>query len=247
MVELLLAALGTLALTYLACIAVSALAGGWVQHALEIDAPIGSVWDYGSNSRAAAEWSVYFHHITPIEGPGLAPDGAAGALRVCHREPDEGGMRWDEETVASTPTSHRQIRTYDLVGFPFGAIGRAQEYEVHQEYETIGADRTLLTFRSRLVRRAGVSLLAWPVVKAMYVVFGQPAGQEVFVWNLENIKAAVEARHAGRPYVRPHAYSTCLPWEARPLRWWLANRLGALLRVRARAGAPASTGVPTTA
>lgn len=204
---------------------VSALAGGWVRHAVDIDAPIEDVWEYGSDSTRAKEWSVFFDHITPDTAQGRPADGSIGAFRRCFRDAEEHGPTWDETTEAVDPLRRRRIRTFNLVGFPLGAIGRAQEYDVFQDYERLGVDRTRLTFSSRLRRRPGIgNLLAWPLVKSTYVVFAQPAGQEIFVVNLENIKAAVEAGHAGRAYVRPHPYAAVLACEATPIRWWVGNR-----------------------
>lgn len=210
---------------YLLLLLVTVVADGWVDHAVEIDAPVAVVWDYGSDSTRAKDWSVFFHHITPVEGKGTAADGTVGAYRICYRNEDERGMRWDETTESITRNEHRRIRTFNLQGFPLGPIGTAQEYEVHQDYDAIDGDRTRLRFRSKLVRRDGIgNLLAWPVVKGIYVILARPAGQQVFVWNLENIKAAIEAAERGEAYDRPHPYDPSLPWEERPLRWWAANR-----------------------
>ena len=216
--------------TYLAAVAITLASDGWIRSTITIDAPIEAVWDYGSDSTRARDWSVYFHHITPVEGEGLAPDGTVGALRWCFRNEDETGIRWDETTEASTRLEHRQIRTFNLVGFPLGPIGRAQEYEVHQDYARVDDDTSTLTFRSKIVRGDdGLGArAAWPLVKASYVLFGAPAGQEVFEWNLDNIRAAIEAEQQGVAYDRPHPYRESLPWETTPLRWWARNRWDAL-------------------
>lgn len=221
------------AATWLACALVSLAFGGWISHAVIVDAPVQAVWDYGSDSTRAAEWSVYFDHIVPIEGDGLAPDGTVGAYRVCYRDADRTGPRWGETTEAATPLEHREIHTFDLRGFQFGVLAQLTEYEVHQDYEAIDADTTRLTFRSRLRRPVGVAgFLVLPVLKAAYLLLGaREAGQQVFVWNLENIAAAVAARHAGVPYERPHPWAPSLGWEDEPLRWWIVS---VLLRRRPR-------------
>lgn len=227
--RVLIAAIAVVVATYLVALAVTVLTDGWIRASVTIDAPVEMVWDYGSDSTRAAEWSVYFHHITPVEGAGRAADGTVGALRWCFRNEDETGIRWDETTEAITTHEHRQIRTFNLVGFPMGPIGRAQEYEVHQDYERLGSDRTRLTFRSKITRQDGLGhLLAWPLVKASYVTFGAPAGQEVFVWNLANIAEAIESAQDGRSYERPYPYREVLPWETKPLRWWAGNRWDAI-------------------
>ncbi|MCW2923499.1 MAG: hypothetical protein JWM98_903 [Thermoleophilia bacterium] len=232
----------------LACLLVTALAGGWVRHSVVVDAPVADVWAYGSDSTLASEWSVFFDHITPDATPGRPMDGTVGAFRRCYRDPAEQGPTWDETTEAIEPLRQRRIRTFNLVGFTLGPIGRAQEYDVFQDYEAIDATHTRLTFSSCLRRRPGLAnLLAWPLVKAVYVVFAQPAGQEVFVVNLENIKAAVEARHAGRPYVRPHPWAAQLPCEATPIRWWLANRLARLTSRQPGSVSPSGERIHATA
>lgn len=213
-------------------------AEGWISHTVDIDAPLREVWEYGSDSTRAAEWSVYFHHITPETAPDRPADGEVGAFRRCFRDAEERGTRWDETTEAVDVLRQRTIRTFNLVGFPVWGLPRAQEYEVFQDYEELTPAHTRLTFRSRLVRPRGLAvLLAWPLVKTAYLV-GTPAGQEMFVVNLENIKAAVEARHAGREYVRPHPYEAVLPFETAPLRWWIRNRVDRL--TQHRSGGPQS-------
>ncbi len=220
---------GVLVGAYALLLLVTVASEGWVSHAVAIDAPVEVVWEYGSDSTRAKDWSVFFHHITPVEGKDKPADGTVGAYRICYRNEDERGMRWDETTEAIRKHQHREIRTFNLQGFPFGPIGTAQEYEVHQDYDALSSDRTRLRFRSKLVRREGIAnLLAWPVVKGVYVILARPAGQQVFVWNLENIKAAIEAQQQGEPYDRPHPYDPSLPWEERPVRWWAANRWDAI-------------------
>jgi hypothetical protein len=218
--------------SYLVCAVIAMLVGGWISHAVMIDAPVRAVWDYGSDSRRAREWSVYFSHIAPIEGDRLPPDGQIGALRICYRNPDEQGQRWSETTEDVELLAHRRIRTFDLVGFPGACFSRRTEYEVHQHYHAVDDVTSQLAFSTRLQRQPGRrSWVLFPVLKVFYLVLGRGAGRQTFVWNLDNIKAAVEAHHHGRPYVRPHAYQPLLPWEAHPVRWWLAYTLGRPRRV----------------
>lgn len=216
-----------LAGAYACCVLLSVLFGGWIHHSLTVDAPVQAVWDYGSDSTRAAEWSVYFDHIVPIEGDGLARDGTVGAYRICFRNADRTGPRWAETTEAATPLEHREIHTFDVRGFQFGALAKFTEHEVHQDYEAIDDGTSRLTFRSRLRRPDGLfGLLAFPVLKASYLLLGaREAGQQVFVWNLENIAAAVAARHARVAYERPHPWAPSLGWEDEPLRWWITSVL----------------------
>lgn len=230
-IDIFVACSGACVVAYLACALAAAVASGWVDETVRIRAPLAAVWAYGSDSRRAAEWSVFFDHITPIEGDGLPPDGAIGAERICYRNADERGPHWYETTVAATPLAHRQIHTYDLREFQAPLIAHNTEYEVHQHYTRVDDATTDLRFRSRMQRRPGVrQLVMFPVLKTGFLIVAHETGVQGFIWNLENIAAAVEARHEGRPYVRPNPWVAVLPWEAKPVRWWLANVLAPGLR-----------------
>lgn len=211
---------------YALLIAISLIWQGWMSHTVSIAAPIKKTWDYGSDSTRAKEWSVYFDHITPIEGDGRPKDGTIGSFRICYRNEDESGPCWSETTEAATALEHREIRTFELENFPFGFVAKYSEFEVHQDYISVDENSSKLRFRSRPKRAKGVmGLLLFPLQKMVYLSMGRPVGLLVFVWNLENIAEAVQSRHAGREYVRPHPYSALLPWEAKPTRWWIQNIL----------------------
>src|SRR3712207_6593650 len=92
---------------YAACCVLTIACRGWIRHRVRINAPVEAVWEYGSDSRRANEWSVYFDHITPVEGDGHPPDGTIGAFRICYRNVDESGPRWSETTEAAEPLRHR--------------------------------------------------------------------------------------------------------------------------------------------
>jgi hypothetical protein len=180
---------------------------GVYEYTVSIAAPIDSVWRYVGNSANAREWSVYFHHITPLDtsrtGVPLPPDGTIGSVRVCYRRADETGPTWDEVVTGldSTGTErHRRIRTYRLRGFGGmqGWLARRTEYSVTQIYQERG-DSTALTFRTQLLR---------PDNDVMRWAFAREADEvvRVFRLNLENIKAALEARQHGARYVRLHPY-----------------------------------------
>ena len=174
---------------------------------VEIAAPVEDVWAYAGDSHHASEWSVYFDHIAPLpESP--VPDGRVGALRRCYRRADETGPRWDEEVVALVPQRYREIRTYALRGFRPAvqwALSPTQ-FRVGQHYEALDADRTRLTFSTALLR---------PAIPGARAQFGRFAGdvERIFQVNLGNIRAAVEARHDGVPYVRPHPYAPDHRWD----------------------------------
>lgn len=44
------------------------LGGCTVSEHVDINAPVADVWEYVSNSYNTREWSVYFHHISPLPG-----------------------------------------------------------------------------------------------------------------------------------------------------------------------------------
>lgn len=177
------------------------------EHTVSIAAPIDSVWRYVGTSATAREWSVYFHHITPLDtsraGAPLPSDGAIGSVRVCYRREDETGPTWDEVVTGldSTGTErHRRIRTYRLRGFGGmqGWLARRTEYSVTQIYHERG-DSTTLTFRTQLFRPDN-GFMRWAFAREADEVV------RVFRLNLENIKAALEARQRGAQYVRLHPY-----------------------------------------
>lgn len=220
----LLATIGLLVALYAVCVVVAITMDGSIRHTVTIKAPVEEVWEYGSDSTRARYWSVYFHHITPIEGKGRPRDGSVGALRICYRNKDESGPRWSETTEAVTPLRHREIRTFDLHGFQFAPLSSRISYTVHQNYRVVDTTTSTLEFSTKVERRPGIrGALAFPVLKSSFLLLGRAPGRQVFVWNLTNIKAAVEARHDKVAYDRPHPYDTSLPWESDPLDWFLTT------------------------
>lgn len=177
------------------------------RHAVTIHAPVEAVWAYVGDSRHAAAWSVYFDHIAPLAGSPV-PDGAVGALRRCFRRADETGPYWDEEVTALDPLRYREIRTYGLRRFrrSIQALSAGVEFRVEQHYAPAGPDATRLAFATAL-RRPRLRPAAWAFARFA------PEVVRVFRLNLENIRAAVEARHAGTPYRRLHPYEPVHPWD----------------------------------
>jgi uncharacterized protein YxeA len=194
---------------YAACLIAMPFLTGGTQASVVINAPVEQVWKYGSNSTRATEWSVYFHHITPIVAPGVPKDGTVGAMRICYRYPDEHGQQWTEKTVAVEPLKHRAIHTYGLKNYPAGFIADRMEYDVDQYYTKIDDTHTRMTFKTRLRRTSGLAgLLLYPIEKASYHATPGASGTKwTFRKNLENISAAVEAHSKHKPYKRPH------PWK----------------------------------
>lgn len=178
------------------------------QHTVHIHAPIDSVWTYVGDSSTAREWSVYFHHISPLDtsrtGQPLPSDGAVGSVRVCHRFADETGPLWDEEVLAldaTGPERFRILRTYRLRSFrgATGWLARQTQHYAVQIYRLLNDTTTALTFRTRLAYPDN-AFMRWAVDQRAESI------QRIFRLNLVNIKAAIEARQDGRPYRRPHPH-----------------------------------------
>jgi uncharacterized protein YndB with AHSA1/START domain len=161
------------------------------QHSVEIDAPVEAVWAYVGDSTLATEWSVYFHHITPLGGG----DGRVGALRRCFRRADEKGVRWDETVEEIVPLRLRRLKTFNVRGrrAPGSNVG---EFDVWQIYEPLGPNRTRLTFATAPV--AGSKR-----VTRFYFRAARGRTTRIFRENLENIAHAIEQ---GAAYQRIHPF-----------------------------------------
>ena len=168
---------------------------------IEIAAPLEEVWKYASDSSRAKEWSAYFDHITPLQGP--IPDGQPGAVRRCFRNPAEKGPRWDELILQVEPLARRRILSFNFMGFLPAGLTRTNLTFVEQHYESLGAEKTRMTFKTIPV--PGRSFLQTTFMKA-----ARAETIRLFYANLENIRAAIEARYGKREYVRLHA------WEQPP-------------------------------
>lgn len=168
-------------------------AGPEARHTEVVAADIDRVWAYVSSSHRAIDWSVYFHHITPLHGD----DGAVGARRRCFRQPDEQGIRWDEEVLELVDTGPHRLRHMHvsaLSGFsPSWANG--MEYDVWQRVDVVDDTHTTVTFQTR--PRGGA-------VAALAAALSFDEVQRVFGKNLDNLGRAIEQ---GDRYVRQH------PWE----------------------------------
>jgi hypothetical protein len=206
------ALVGLLALVvvlYLACVAAVPFVSGATSASVNVNAPVAAVWKYGSNSRNASQWSVYFHHITPLSGPGIAPDGHVGAVRICYRNPNEKGVRWTERTMAVDMFKHRQIHTYDIHGLRLGFFSDRAEFTVDQYYAPVDASHSRLTFTTHVRRPSG--LLGWLEYPVYKVAFPLTHADEDTNWafrmNLANIAAAVAAQVHHTTYHEPH------PWQ----------------------------------
>lgn len=164
-----------------------------VSESVIINAPLEETWKYASNSLEAVNWSVYFDHITPLPGP--VPDGGIGSLRRCYRNKDETGYAWDEVIINTEPQRLRQIVTYNFINFPFAWIHRKEYVFVRQLYESLGPEKSRLTFQTSSHKDNNL------LFRFLFWISRKETG-EIFLKNLENIKAAIEGNP--RPY----------PWRA---------------------------------
>lgn len=161
-----------------------------VSESIIINAPVEDVWDYGSDSTRATDWSVFFDHITPL--PGI-PDGNVGARRRCFRNADETGEYWDEIAISSVKYQFRQIITYNLTNFRPNFLASGGHMYVRQYYRAIDAHTTEMTFQTQYPANAN-----WKTKLSARLTKKKTA--KIFKENLENIKANIE----GTP--RVHAW-----------------------------------------
>jgi uncharacterized protein YndB with AHSA1/START domain len=161
-----------------------------------IEAPVEAVWSYISDSDNAREWSVYFHHISPLSG---IADGEMGSVRRCFRNATEtDGVWWDEVVLEVQPHRYRRILAYNAHGFQAAHLN-AGEFYVHQHVERLDSARTRLTFAAEQLRPAGM-------VNRLRFLHPARVGRVTFRHNLEDIASAVEAKHRQAPYRRLHPY-----------------------------------------
>jgi hypothetical protein len=155
-----------------------------------INAPIEAVWAYTGKAAKAADWSVFFDHISPL--PGI-PEGQVGALRRCYRHADETGLTWDEATVSVQAPTFRQIRTFNIRNSPIPGM-ETVAFHVYHRLRALGPNRTELTFASSVANWRQVRIQ--PSYWRMVFQSGNEAARIVQL-NVENIKALVEAEVHG--------------------------------------------------
>jgi hypothetical protein len=162
-----------------------------------VHAPIDVVWEYTADSSKAADWSIYFDHITPLAG---IADGQVGAVRRCYRYPDETGMTWDEKVVSTQAPHTRQIRTY---GIKNSAIGNMDsiEFDVFHSLKSLGPNETELTFSSRLAKND----LSY--FKSFLLYLASFKSARIVQKNVENIKMLIEANGAVPSDLHPYMKS----------------------------------------
>src|SRR6185436_9030955 len=178
------------------------LSGCQFEPAIEIKAPVDVVWAYMADSSHAHDWSVYFDHIRPLPG---SADLGIGSVRRCFRRANEQGIFWDERVTETKAPNLRVMRTYNVTGFHTPIFNTA-EYDVIQRFEPLPNGHTKLTLASELVKPR--TLKGW-----WNAILQMGEAKRVVDYNLDNIKAAIEAVHEHRPYARVHPYEQAQRWD----------------------------------
>ena len=147
-----------------------------------INASPSAVYAYLGKSANAANWSVFVHHIVPLNAHQV-PDGKPGSFRRCFQNKDETGIVWDEEIAVADWAKRRQLTIFNMKNFPIMANGLATE----QLYDSLGAKKIRLRFtlffkdvQPNLLDKLKMYAAAWEV-------------QRIYRRNMQNIKANVEA------------------------------------------------------
>lgn len=147
---------------------------------VEIQAPVDQVFKYMGHSDWAGRWSVFVHHITPLNADKF-PDGVKGCIRRCFVNADETGTQWDEEILNVTPNKNRTLSVYALKGFPISSEGLVTQ----QIYESVDSTHTKLT----LILAYGEPPSMWEQLKTHIASFKT---HSIFKANLANIKRNIE-------------------------------------------------------
>jgi len=152
-----------------------------VKYTVTINAPVKDVYSFLGNSKNASRWSVFVHHIIPLNADSV-PDGMPGSKRRCFCRADETGMQWDELITEVIPYQKRQLTIYNLKNFPVTANNLATE----QLYEALSESQCRLTF-SIFFKDAKPTLMEKiKMYMAAYKI------KNIFKKNMANIKRIVE-------------------------------------------------------
>ncbi|MFM9986501.1 MAG: SRPBCC family protein [Flavobacteriales bacterium] len=146
-----------------------------------INAPADSVFRYLGNSENARNWSVFVHHIEPLNSDSV-PDGQPGSKRRAYCNENEEGRRWDEITTLVEPNKRRQLTTFNYVDFWMTAEGLATE----QLYVPLNDSTTQLSFTLFYLN---VDPSWWEILKTHFASY---TVDDIFERNMANIKRLVE-------------------------------------------------------
>jgi uncharacterized protein YndB with AHSA1/START domain len=149
---------------------------------VEINASPEVVFEYMSHSEKAGEWSVFVHHITPLNADSFA-DGSVGVRRRCFCNKDETGVQWDEVITEVEPAKRRQLTVYNMKDFSMTANGLYTE----QIYTPLdGGKRCKLTL-TLFYKNHEPGL--WELFKTHLASWRV---ESIFSGNLSNIKRNIE-------------------------------------------------------
>ena len=148
---------------------------------VEINAPVDTVFNYLGNSEHAKQWSVFVHHITPLNSDSF-PDGIEGGRRRCFCNADEKGTQWDELITEVIPGKKRQLVIYAMKDFFMSADDLATD----QMYEVSPNGKCRLSF-TLFFKEAKPGL--WDLLKTYIAAYRI---RSIFERNLNNIKGIIE-------------------------------------------------------
>ena len=158
-----------------------------------------------SDNSKAHHWSVFFDQIE-IYLPTRTwnnVDGL-GARRRCYRNRESRGYYWDEEVVHTIPGRLKRIYTFNVSNdtWPRSWFTEGAETYTDNIYTTIDENQTKFTFATvSLSTTNAISQASYSSDKHIDLL------TEIFMLNMENIKAMAEAEFKSVTYERPHPYS----------------------------------------
>ena len=170
-----------------------------------IDVPNSFLWAFLSDNSKAHHWSVFFDRIKDLpSNPNVENVDGLGARRRCYRNRESRGYYWDKEVVHIIPGRLKRIYTFNLSNdtWPRSWFTEGAETYTDNIYVRLGDNRTKFTF-------ATSSLSATSALSQSLLRLGSQIDLliEIFILNLENIKAMAEAEFKSVTYERPHPYS----------------------------------------
>ena len=170
-----------------------------------IDVPNSFLWAFLSDNSKAHHWSVFFDQIRDLpSNPNVENVDGLGARRRCYRNQDARGYYWDEEVVHTIPGRLKRIYTFNVSNdtWPRSWFTEGAETYTDNIYTTIDENQTKFTF-------ATVSLSTTNAITRGILLSDKHIDllTEIFMLNMENIKAMAEAEFKSVTYERPHPYS----------------------------------------
>lgn len=152
-----------------------------LSQSIAIQSSCETVYEYLGNSEHASDWSIFVHHITPLN-PDEYSDGEQYSKRRCFKNSDEQGLIWDEEIIDLKPNQYRTLSIYNLQGFPI----ESENLITKQVYECLNPMTTTLSLTLHKDARKS-NWIDWIKLK----VFGHYI-DHIFQKNLNGIKREVE-------------------------------------------------------